>query len=237
MEMPLGPLVTGLVKTLATLQSAKRDTLLTTLLLLEIGDPELRTDCLESIRKGLARIDEKLVLGLYSTGDDEVKLAIARSLVTGRMRPRAFRRVFDPVYARADLSVQQRWDLVWNLEHFLYLNPRQGPAYERIVFELAHSPHLDLRVRGIPMAAQFERIDPTLLALFERALRSRSPHIRLTTINAFGHLVDRLNRIAPDIRDFIVSGTFRKTVTGMHQSDPNEDVRTGAWNLLKRLRT
>lgn len=221
---------------LAALRPETRDTALTTLLLFDMDDPELKACCLDSIRQGLAHIDEELVLRLYSTGDDKTKLAIACSIAVSRMRPRAFRKVFDRTYARSDLTMQKRRELAWNLEHFLYLNPRQGRAYERIILELTESPHVDLRVRGIPLAAQFGRINDDMLAMFRRGLRARSPHIRLTTVNAFSHMVERLDQLPSRVRDFVTSAVFKDEVARMHKADPDEDVRTGSGHLLRRLR-
>lgn len=225
-----------LAKTLSAIRRPKRDTVITTVLLLDLDDRTLRIECLESIRRGTARIDEELVLSLYSAGDDKAKLAIARSVAVSRMSPCGFRKVFDPVYARSDLSVQQRRKLMWNLTFFLGLNPRQGRTYERIILELARSPRLDLSVCGIPLAARLAPIDADMLALFRRHLRSRSPDIRLTTLNAFRHLLERLEQLEPGLRDFIVSDAFRKRVVRMLRSDPDEYVRKGAWWLLRKLR-
>ena len=234
--MQVGPIAACLAKVLPRLRPARRDLLLTALLLLGIDDRRLRTHCLDSLTRGAARIDEDLVLGLYSAGGKEAKLAIARSIVTSRLRPRAFRKIFHPMYARSDLSAQQRWELAWNLEHFLHLNPRQGPAYARMVLDLTQSRHLDLKIRGLSMAAQFERIDASLLTLFTRGFRSRSPRIRLASVNAFSHLVERLDELPSDIREVITSETFRRMVTLIRRADPDEDVRAGTGNLLKRLR-
>lgn len=234
--MQVSPLGTALIGALTILPASKRDTLLTTLLLLDAGDPELRTHCLESVTRGSARIDGELVLSLYSAGDDEARLALACSVAISRMRPHAFRKIFDPVYARSDLTAKQRWNLAFSLGHFLEQNPHQRPAYEDILRDLARSPHFDVRVRGLQMAAQFARVDAELLALFKRRLKSRSPIIRLAAVAAFNLMVQRLDQLAPEIRGFIASDAFRDTATRLHRADPDEDVRWGASFVVRKLR-
>lgn len=233
--MQIKPLAPSLAKAVSTLRGSKRDTLVTMLLLLNVDDPNLRVHCLKCIRQGSVRIDEQLVLRLYSAGDDRAKLAIASSVAVGRMRPRAFRQVFDPVYARSDISGTQRAELVRNLGNFLYGNPRQSPAYERILLELVKSSHFDLRVLGIQLAGEFARVDADLLAVMEHRMNARFDITRVASTSAFNQMLNRVDQLDSKTRAFLSSDAFRKKVARMHETDPDEDVRTNTMYLLRKL--
>jgi len=215
---------------------SKLSTLLTTLLLAETDDFNLHLQCVYSLERGEARIDEELVLRLYSAGDPKRKLMIAQSAVTSRLRPKTFRQIFDPEYARTDLSIGQRRKLAWKLEPFLDRNPRQAPAYEQIILELARSQHQDLSLHGILVAARHAGVDADLLALFVRQLKSRSPYMRLNTVHAFRRLLDRLNQLPPEVRDYLRSDEFQQWAERLWREDPDKDVRKVSRRLRKTLR-
>jgi hypothetical protein len=234
--MQVSPVIRRLVEILSKLQGKRRATVLTTLLLLDLDDLALRKQCLNNLDGKSAEVDEELVLGLSSAGDRKVKLALAGSAVVSRMRPRAFRQIFDDVYARSQLTWRERRELMWNLERFLILNPRQAPAYERIVLELAKSPHLELSVRGIPMAARFTRINPDTFNLLASKLKSRSEDLRGSALEGFYYLLERVDRLAPNVRKLITSDTFREQVARIQKSDPDDPVRHNARSVLRKLR-
>jgi hypothetical protein len=216
-------------------RGAKRNTALTAILLAS-DDPELTVPCLARVDKGEARIDENLVLNLYAAGNPEARLALAGSVAVGRMKPRAFRKIFDAVYARSDLTIQQRSELVWNLDCFLALNPRQFPAYAPTLLELLRSPSPYLRDRALSIAGGFNRLEPAALAILARHLRSRIPGLRVNALDGFFALIERFDDVAPHIRDFIVSEGFREQVARMQRTDPDEAVRHNAWAVLGQLR-
>jgi len=221
---------------LTGINPAKRDTLITTLLLLDVGKGDLRRGWLQKLTQGSARIDEELLLGLYATGTDALKLAIAASEATSHLDPPAFRRIFEAVFARVDISPRMRFELVWNLEHFLQLNPEQWPVYAHVAHELLQHSHVDLRIRATPLMALFGPINGELLGLLTRHWASSSSRIRLTTLNAFCHILDRLGSVSPEIRSVLASPAFREKVFRRSQMDQDADVQRGAANLLKRLK-
>src|SRR5512140_3655917 len=91
----------------SALSDAKRNTVLTVILLAS-EDQKLTQECIERVRQGTARIDEELVLNLYRACDRRGKLALARSFVLGWLAPQTFRKIFDEVYGRSDLTSEER---------------------------------------------------------------------------------------------------------------------------------
>lgn len=238
MGMQVGHLAPCITASPSIVNNTKRDTVLTTLLLIgidDLKDLKLYRQCLDSIQQGSAHIDEELVFALYKAGDPKAQLAIARSVATSRMSPPAFRRIFDPVYARSDLSARQRCDLASNLHGFLRLNPGQGRAYERIALTLARSPHFDSRVQGIQIAAEFARVDSDFLDLVKHRLKSRHPITRLAAVAALHLMVNRLDQLAPEIREFITSDALRDMAARMRRSDPDYYVRWSSRDLHRKL--
>jgi hypothetical protein len=169
-DVQVKPIAACMLDASSKLLSAKRDTALTTILLVS-DDLNLWGRCLDEVDRGSARIDEEFILALHAAGNHKVKLALASSSVSSRMKPRSFRRIFNSAYARSDLTVQERRELMWNLERFLLLNPAQARIYERTILKLARSPHVNLSIRGIPMAARFARVDASTLDLSARCHR------------------------------------------------------------------
>ena len=207
-----------------------------TAILLAADDFELTSLCLKWVDEGSARIDERLVLNLYRACDRKGRLALASSVAASRMRPSAFRRVFDEVYARSDLTVQERRALIWNLECFLVLNPRHLMVYAAVIQTLLRSSSPSLRHRALSLAGRLNRLDSSALAILARHLRSRTPELRLNALDGFFQLVDRIDEVAPHIREFLSAEPFRAQVARMHQSDPDNAVRHNAWAVLQRLR-
>jgi len=234
--MQLMPFLPDLSQTLDGMKGKKRETVLTLLLLLDLQNLQLSKQGHALLREGKTRLDEDLVLALYAVGNLKAKLAIASSLVASHLSPPAFKVVFDPVYAREDLTLQQRQWLMISLEHFLAMHPEHALVYEAITLALAQSRYSALRVRGIPMAARFARFDHSLWILFNLRLRARSPDIRLTTLNAFRHLLDRLEELPVELRALVASDSLRKKVGQMLRWDPERYVRMGAFYLLRTYR-
>lgn len=212
----------------------KRSTVLTAFLLAS-DERELWSRCIDEVDRGSVPLDDELGLALHAVGDRKLKLALASSVAASRMKPRAFRKLFDPTYGRSDLTVQERRELMWSLESFLILNPRQARPYVNTILELARSPHLDLCIRGIPMAARFTRVDAPMLELMQKTLKSRKAPLRGSALEGCYHLAGRLDEVARNARDFILSDAFQRQVLQMKRADPNEFVRHNASSVLKRL--
>ena len=229
------PLARFLVDASSALPGAKRNTVLTTLLLTSEGTEIMRA-CLDAFRHATARIDEKLVLALYRVCDSRGKLALAQSAVFQRLTPPTFRKIFDEVYGRSDLTSMERNEVLWGLENFLFLNPRQVPRYERLVVGLLKSPQIDLRVRASSMVGRLNRLDAASLTSFVRGLRSRSPHIRSNTLVGLWRMIERFDRLDPHLRDFLSSAAFRTQVSRMRRSDPEDTTRHNARAVLHALR-
>jgi hypothetical protein len=232
--MQVKPLAAGLVQASSTMRSTKRHTLLT-ILSLASDDWELKSQCIQLIDQGAARIDEELVFALHSAGDRKVKLALASSLAVSRMLPRSFRKIFDETYRRPDLTVMERRELVWNLEVFLIQRPRQLRAYERTILDLLESPHPDLRVRALCMVGRMDRLAPSTLDLLARNLKSRIPSLRVNALEGFHELIERLDRLDSHVRSFVTSDVFRERVTQLRRSDPDANVRHNARAVLNAL--
>lgn len=232
--MQVKSLTTDLVKACSAISRAKRDTVLTTLLVAS-GEPEVEQHCLEIIDQGMARVDEELISGLYSVGDRKAKLALACSLAASRMTPRTFRKIFDDVYGRSDLTVPERRKLAWNLEVFLNLNPPQFAAYERTILDLLKSPRHELRLRALALVGRMDRLAPGTLDLLARNLKSRNPSLRVNALQGFYELIERFDEVDLHVRDFVASNVFREQVTQLRRSDPDENVRHNANSVLRVL--
>jgi hypothetical protein len=227
-------LVAALIEAASRLRADKRETVLTAILLAS-DEQEAWSRCIDELDRGSLHIDDEFLLALNAVGDRKLKLALASSVAASRMKPRGFRKLFDPTYERSDLTVRERRELMWSLESFLILNPRQAPAYANTILELARSPHLDLCIRGIPMAARFTRMDVSSLEMLLKTLKSRKAPLRGSALEGCYHLAERLDEVARNVRDFILSEAFRRQVLQMQRSDPDEFVRHNAWSVLKRL--
>ena len=229
------PLARFLVDASSALPGAKRNTVLTTLLLTCEG-AKLIVACLQPFRHATARIDEKLVLALYRVCDREGKLALAQTAVFQRLTPPVFRKIFDELYGRSDLTSAEQNAVLWELEGFLFANPRQAPRYERLVAGLLKSPQLTLRVRAASLVGRLNRLDAASLTSFVRGLRSRSPHIRSNTLVGLWRMIERFDRLDPHLRDFLSSAAFRTQVSRMRRSDPEDTTRHNARAVLHALR-
>lgn len=232
--MHVRPPAVSMIKASARLRMAKQSTVLTAFLL-AAGDQELWSRCIDELDRRSLPLDHEVILALNAVGSRKLMLALASSAAASRLKPRAFRRLFDAAYGRSDLTVQERRELMWSLESFLLLNSRQAPPYVNTILELARSPHLDLCIRGIPMAARFTRVDAPTLELLQKTLQSRKAPLRGSALEGCYHMVDRLNDVARNARDFILSDAFRRHVLQMKRADPNEFVRHNASAVLKRL--
>lgn len=232
--MQVKPLASFLIDTSALVRGNKRNTIITTILLIS-ESPELTSRCLQNTEGGAARIDEDLVLGLYAAGDRKIRLALARSPVLCRLPPRSFRKIFDEVYGRADLTVMERQSLTWQLDGFLRLNPRQALSFERTILELLRSPRLELRARALPLVGLLDQLDAPTLALLTRNLKARNPSLRVNALGGFHRLIERRGRLAPHVRDFLASAAFRAQVSELCRSDPDEMVRHNARSVLHAL--
>lgn len=229
--MQVSPLINSLAALLPQIRRSKRNAFITILLLVS-EEPELIRECLQSIRDGQAKIDEELILTMYTAGDRATQLALARSAPVSRMSPSAFRKIFDEVYARSDLTGLERRDLVWSLDSFLLLNPRQRFIYEGTILDLLKSPHRELRLRALSMVGRLDHLTPATLNVLARNLKSRDSGLRLNALDGFHALFERFGRLDPHVRDFIASDSFRSQVARMRREDPDSHVRHNANSVL-----
>jgi hypothetical protein len=228
------PLAKSLVDASSILPDAKRDTVLTTLLLTSEG-VDVIVACIEPFRQGTARIDEKLVLALYRVCDRKGKLALARSFVFSDLSPPHFRRIFDEVYRRSDLTWIQRNEVLCSLEGFLLHNPQQIPRYEHLILELLKSPQVDRRIRAASMVGMLNQLEAPSLASFARGLQFRNSSVRLNTLSALWYMIERFDRLDPRLREFVSSPSLRAQVSRMRRSDPDHYVRHNAHSVLLAL--
>jgi len=205
--------------------------LATVVLLLNPSSKQL----LGALGSSTARVDARLLRGLYEAGSSEWRIALTSAPAIRFLAPSFFEPMWEGAYRKAR-TPSQMIAMAFTLAGYLRRNPARAQRFRPYVARYLWGSTSDVRLRGLELVGLMGNLTEAELGLLRRSLASRSPATRMQALYALSLLGDRRGGMSARTARQVFDDQLRVRVARLAEEDPDPDVRLGASNCLAAIR-